>query len=371
MKKENLQKITELRHELHRYPELSMQEKETARMIRNFLCDNTSLEIVDRGAWFYAVRKGRSGEASIAFRADMDALPMEGNRALPYHSLREGVSHQCGHDGHAAALCGLALELEEILPERTVYLIFQPGEETGQGALLCRELIREKSIAGVYAFHNLGGYPERSIVYRPGLTQPSSEGLKLHFHGKTSHASAPHEGRNPAQIMSKTVLFAEELLHKSWEGDVLCTVTGVRLGNGDFGISPGEGELCLTLRAERESELKQFEEEILKYAGALSEEAGVKTDSSIHDYFPETRNDDGSLAKILRAAEELHMKAVRMESMWRASEDFGWYLKECPGAMVYIGSGEDYPALHTDAYDFNDGILETAVDLFVRLAVGE
>ena len=80
---------------------------------------------------------------------------------------------------------------------------------------------------------------------------------------------------------------------------------------------------------------------------------------------------DRPLPNLLEMAEELHMKAVRMDSMWRASEDFGWYLKECPGAMVYIGSGEDYPALHTDAYDFNDGILETAVDLFVRLAVGE
>ena len=94
MKKENLQKITELRHELHRYPELSMQEKETARMIRNFLCDNTSLEIVDRGAWFYAVRKGRSGEESIAFRADMDALPIQETRPLPYASCRKGVFHE-------------------------------------------------------------------------------------------------------------------------------------------------------------------------------------------------------------------------------------------------------------------------------------
>ena len=112
MKHKNLQKITDLRHELHMYPELSMQETETAARLRKFLEDNTGFQVVDRGNWFYAVRKVKGAKNKIAFRADMDALPITEDKTLSYHSRTEGVSHKCGHDGHCAALCGLALELD-------------------------------------------------------------------------------------------------------------------------------------------------------------------------------------------------------------------------------------------------------------------
>ena len=71
---------------------------------------------------------------------------------------------------------------------------------------------------------------------------------------------------------------------------------------------------------------------------------------------------------MIRAAEALGVPAAPMAKLWRASEDFGWYLKDCPGAMFYLGAGEKAPALHTDAYDFDDALLETAVDLFCHLA---
>lgn len=125
MKKENLEKIIALRHQLHQNPELSLQERETQKRIRRFMADNTALEIVDREGWFYAVKKGSDPNAEpIAFRADMDALPMHESLDLPHASVNEGVSHKCGHDGHCAALCGLALELDQAEMTRTVFLFF-------------------------------------------------------------------------------------------------------------------------------------------------------------------------------------------------------------------------------------------------------
>ncbi|MDO5131941.1 MAG: M20 family metallopeptidase [Eubacteriales bacterium] len=371
MKEENLQKAVCLRHHLHMYPELSMNESGTCARIQEFLKKNTGLQVIDRGGWCFAVKKGKTGGKRIAFRADMDALPIPEAEDLPYHSRNRGISHKCGHDGHCAVLCGLALELDAMETEKTVYLIFQPGEETGQGARICRGLLREEGISGIYAFHNLGGFPENSLIFREGLTQPASEGLRIRFLGKTSHASAPEEGNNPALPLSKTVLFANDLAGAgsadAENGAVLCTVTGIRLGTGDFGISPGEGELCVTLRAEKESEMKRMERELLTFAKQAGYSAGIRTVSSIHDYFPETRNDSTALSRILHAAKEVGIETIRMDHIWRASEDFGWYLKECPGAMVYIGNGEKYPPLHTPDYDFNDRILGTAADLFLRL----
>ena len=149
---------------------------------------------------------------------------------------------------------------------------------------------------------------------------------------------------------------------------VLSTVTGIKMGSDDFGISPGEGELCLTIRAEYEDEMKLLEEGILSYAKRVCADEGLSMQYVIRDYFPETRNHDLSLGRALAAAESMGLPMIPMKKMWRASEDFGWYLKECPGAMIYIGNGVDYPGLHTGEYDFNDHILETVVDLFVILA---
>jgi metal-dependent amidase/aminoacylase/carboxypeptidase family protein len=149
----------------------------------------------------------------------------------------------------------------------------------------------------------------------------------------------------------------------------LCTITGIRLGDGDFGISPGEGEICMTLRAEIEDEMLAMEKSVLSYAAQAAETAGLKMTSSIRDYFPETRNHDACLDKVLEAARKNKIPAISMGELWRASEDFGHYLKICPGAMIYIGNGEDYPPLHTSEYDFNDRIIEPAVNLFTGIAL--
>ena len=371
MNTEDLQAIIDLRHTLHRHPELSLHEHDTSARLRAFLRQHTTLQVEERDGWFYAVKEGRDPTASpIAFRADMDALPICEGIDLPYGSTHDGVAHKCGHDGHSAALCGLALALERHTPGRTVYLIFQGAEEIGQGAQRCAALLREAGIGEIYAFHNLGGYPEGAVIYRRGLTQPASEGLSISLRGRQSHASAPESGVNPAEAIARLALSSRELIKRPHEGMALCTVTGIRVGAGDFGISPGDGELRLTLRSEQEAEMKAMESELLRYAAQLAREQGLTMAHQISDYFPETRNHGACLDRVIRAAGELGIPCREMGELWRASEDFGVYTKVCPGAIFYIGNGEHYPPLHTREYDFNDRILPVAVDLFTALAQG-
>lgn len=368
MRDENLKKILELRHALHRRPELSLHEEETGRILRSFLRANTTLQITECDGWFYAVKPGTDPDAdAIAFRADMDALPIDEQIELPYASERPGVSHKCGHDGHCAALCGLALELEHRQPERTVFLIFQKAEEIGAGAALAARLIDERRIREIYAFHNLSGWPENAVVYRRGLTQPASEGVKILFTGRQSHASAPEDGRNPSEVIADTVLHIRDLVKKEHKGMVLCTITGIECGSGDFGISAGEGSLSVTLRAEEEAEMQEMEDDILTYARERAAEQEIEVEAQICDRFPETRNSDAGIDKVIAAADLLRAESYSMDRMWRASEDFGHYLKRCAGAMFYIGNGEKWPALHTAEYDFNDRILATAVDMFMEV----
>lgn len=371
IRQDNLEKIIELRHLLHSHPDLSLQESGTITVLKRFLQENTSLEIFDRDGWFYAVKNPFSGYAAkspIAFRADMDALPMDENVSLPYGSVTSGVSHKCGHDGHMAALCGMALELDKIHVDRTVYLIFQPAEEIGQGAVRCADLIREKGITEIYAFHNLSGYPENSIVYRKELTQPASEGLTIRLYGKQSHASAPEEGCNPSAAIAELALYAKHLPDDPHDGMALCTIVGIQCGESDFGISPGQGSVSVTLRAEQELFMKEMETKLIQKAEELSARDDLRAEHDIHDYFPETRNHNEALERVLRKAGRLHLPVIEMKNMWKASEDFGYYLKMCSGAMFYIGNGEKYPSVHTGSYDFNDRILKTAVNMFLSLA---
>ena len=364
MKRENLEKIKNLRHVLHAHPELSMHENETKRRLMNFIEENTHLAVVDCGKWFYASRYVE-GTKGIAFRADMDALPINESINLPYASENPDVAHKCGHDGHCAALCGLALELDVMNPERSVYLIFQHAEETGQGAAECAKFLRERSISSIYAFHNWSGWALNSIVIRYGLCQCASSGLTIKFIGKTSHASEPEKGINPAFAIAKIISEIENFTNRNKK--ILCTVVNIKLGEKNFGISPGEGEISLTLRAEREEDMRIFRNSVVNLAEKLAQENSMKTEILNSDYFPETLSDSCCVKKIIEAAKELNLKIIEMPEAIRASEDFGFYTKQIHGAIFYIGNGEDYPAIHTAEYDFNDEILETAVDVFAKI----
>lgn len=384
MDKDMLRRLTDLRHELHRRAELSEQETATKAYLMDFMRNETDFEVVDCGKWFYcrkdpadSCKAGEAGETGagslppVAFRADMDALPIDESISLGYGSRCPGVSHKCGHDGHMAALAGLGLSLTGKALTRPVVLIFQHAEETGRGGEICSGLLPKLHVSEVYAFHNLGGYPEGSIVVREGLSQPASKGLTVHFHGKTSHASDPEQGRNPADAICDLEVCIRKALEAPHVGMVLCTIVNISVGRRDFGVSAGEGEISMTLRAENESEMDRLEETIRREAERLAGRDGLGVTFEEADPFPETRNDPEALRKVEACAQSLNLQVIRMKELWRASEDFGWYLKKCPGAIFYIGNGESYPPLHTKEYDFNDRILERAVDMFCALAQAE
>ncbi len=366
MNADNLKKITALRHSLHQYPELSGQESHTKLTLMHFIESNTRLAVIDCGKWFYASRYIEASDA-IAFRADMDALPFPEGLTIPHASLTPGVSHKCGHDGHCAALCGLALELDALNLNRSVYLVFQHAEEIGLGAHECSDFLRDRNISEIYTFHNWSGYPENSIVVRDGLCHCASQGLTVHFTGKPSHASEPEKGINPSFAVGRLIMGIREL-YSQYEGrKVLCTIVNVKVGSKNFGISPGDGEVSMTLRAEHERDMQAFDSDVRTLAEKLGGDFSVDVGFETHDYFPETVSDSECVRKVKNAAKTLGLQVIHMDEAIRASEDFGWYMKTIPGAIFYVGNGENYPDIHTSGYDFNDKILASAVDMFIGI----
>jgi amidohydrolase len=365
----NLELAKQLRHELHQHPEISNEEKWTKRHLINFLKKHTSLEIVDRGGWLYAIYRAGEEKKNIAFRADFDALPMPEMIDIPHASKNPGVSHKCGHDGHAASLAGFALEVDQKGADNNIFFLFQHAEETGDGAIQCAAFIKEHNIDEIFAFHNMSGMAFNSINVIDGTAHCASKGMTIHMQGSPAHASQPENGVNPSFSIAKIINAIPELTSpEKNEGLVLCTVVQVNIGERAFGLAASKGELLLTIRALHEAELDNLQKNLEDLAREQAEEYGLKVSFSFNDEFPETVNHRESSDKIRKVSQEKGYQLVEMKEAFRASEDFGYYTKLTKGAMCYIGNGEHYPHIHTYEYDFRDEIIETAVELFKGLA---
>lgn len=349
---ENL--IRGLRGRLHACPEVSGREKRTKAEIMAFLSKHTTLRLVDCGSWFYAAHREKKEERpGIALRADYDAL------ALPNGT----AAHLCGHDGHSAALCGVGLLLEGKTVGRSVYLLFQPAEETGAGAQVCTEIFAKENIGEIYGAHNLPGVALGVVTTRPGTFACASRGLILHFRGKSAHAAYPENGVSPAPavgaLLSELPAFSEP---KKYSGMTLCTVIGVQMGEKAFGAAAANAELWLTLRAEHDKDLALLEQSILDRAKALALENCLEFQLETCDEFPATENSAQGAQKVLSAC-----GGTILQTPMRWSEDFGWYLQECNGAFFGIGAGEEHAPLHTASYEYPDALLAPACKAFYRL----
>jgi amidohydrolase len=368
MKSENLKLVTALRRELHQHPEPSNQETGTKERLIRFLKEHTNLEIVDRGLWFYAVYRAKEARRNIAFRADIDAILLDENLDIPHASQNPGVSHKCGHDGHAASLVGFALEIDQNGADQNIFFLFQHAEETGDGAAQCVEMITENRIDEIFAYHNWSGAPLNAVKVIDGTAHFASRGMVIHMEGQPTHASQPEFGRNPALAIARMITAIPGLTapEKS-RGLVLCTVIQVAVGEQAFGVAASKGDLLLTIRAEFEEELDRLQQSLERFARELAEAEELSVSFSYLDVFPVTSNHKESVDKIRQVCREKGFELIELDKGNRGSEDFGHFLKATRGAICYIGNGVDSPHLHTHLYDFPDEIIETAVKLFKGL----
>lgn len=336
MKTKNLELCKQLRHDLHQHPELSNQEVWTKQYLISFLKANTSLEIVDRGSWFYAIYHAGKDKKNIAFRADFDALPMQENLNIPYASQFAGVSHKCGHDGHAASLAGFALEIDQQGSDKNIFILFQHAEETGEGAAHCAVIIKEYNIEEIFSYHNRSDMIFNSINIIDGTCFCASKGMIIHVEGQPAHASEPEKGTNPAFAIAKIIDTIPGLIApENNKGMVLCTVIQVDIGERAFGVSASKGDLLLTIRALYETELDKLQKNLEDLAVNQAAKYNLKVSFSYQEAFPETANHKESAEKIRQVCKTKGFKLCEMKEAFRASEDFGHYLKLTKGRNLF------------------------------------
>ncbi len=347
-----------LREKLHELAERSGEEKETKACLMDFLRENTSLRIDDFGLWFCAVHSESETAETVAFRADMDALPVE-----------NGAAHLCGHDGHCAVLAGLGLYLENRILGRNIVLIFQHAEENGMGGKVCCQALKEYQVSRVYAFHNIPKWPENVVLIRRDTFACASRGMTITFNGRPSHAAYPENGQNPGFTAARLISSLPEITDSShYHGLAMATLIGAKIGEKTFGSAAGKAEVWLTLRAWSDDDLTALISNIKEKAIFEASRDGAETTVSFNAGFPATMNDNDTLARLVEICRQVHLECIEVPEPFRWSEDFGYYGADAKAVMVGVGAGLNWPQLHTEEFIFNDRIMPTVLTLFSALA---
>lgn len=364
------QHLIHLRQLLHANPEISGDEKNTASYISSFIKKlNPEQMITGVGGHGILVLfdSGKSGP-TLLFRADIDALPIQEINEFPHRSVVDGVSHKCGHDGHTTILCGLAERLAEEKPSTgKVYLLFQPAEETGEGAeMVVKDPNYNITPDYVFALHNLPGYETGNIVVKDGLFSAAVNSIIIKLKGKTAHAAEPEFGHNPANAISEIIAVADKMNHNFPEAEnfQLATPVHINMGTTAYGISAGDAELHYTLRCWDNDRLRKLESAIIHESAAIAAKYDLKFDHEFTQTFYANNNSKEASDLVRQSAIQNGYTVEEKNIPFKWAEDFGYFTSQYKGCMFGLGAGKDHPALHNPDYDFPDSIIETGVRIF-------
>ncbi|MBM7035395.1 amidohydrolase [Vibrio ulleungensis] len=364
-------KAESFRKQLHKHPELSGHEINTAltiaQQLRHFGL-NPQEGIGGHGV-ICTVSGEQDGETTL-LRADFDALPIQEKATHSHVSVNHGIMHACGHDGHTASLLAVAEKLAVTPPKRgKVILLFQPAEETGVGAsaMLNSAELKQLKIDNVFAYHNLPGQPLHEVVIKNNTFACASTGVSIELEGKTSHAAYPENGLNPAKAMIEILQFLEGLPSQYTENFALVTIVSAQLGEEAFGVSAGRARILATLRSDCNSTFHAMQSTIRLKLEEVGKGSGLGVEYSWHEPFNAAVNSSVHVDIVRTQAKQLGLKVNELREPMRWSEDFSEFLIHYPGALFCIGSGESHPELHNPDYDFPDEIIETASTLFMSI----
>lgn len=363
--------IQTLRHLLHQHPELSGQEEQTAARIKAYLQDHAPTRLITNlgGHGVAALFEFSPAGPTVMIRCELDALPIPEQNTFEHRSLLAGVAHKCGHDGHMAIVAGLAPWIQEQAFEQgRIILLFQPAEETGQGAaaVLADERWPDLTIDYAFALHNIPGEALHSVLLmEPGFSaEVQSFAIKLT--GQTAHAAEPENGNNPAVAIAQLVL-ALEALNEADTSRVnfrLLTPVYLKMGEQSYGVSPGIGALHYTIRTWTEEGMDALVAEIEAIVERICGSEKIHFELDWFEHFPASANESGANAIVAAATQSLGLELKQMPHPFKFGEDFGWFSRKYPAAMFGLGAGLNTPALHHADYDFPDELLPTGMALF-------
>lgn len=378
--------MVDIRRRMHTFPEVSGAEHETSLYLYQVLGDAG-----------YEVRQGPEGRGVVAdsredgssptaarlgLRADIDALRIQDQKNVPYRSQRDGVMHACGHDAHTAILAGTLLAIQDVAQSEKLPWpiglrgVFQPAEETGQGAL---EMIQAGALEGVAAMLALHVDPTLragQLGLREGVFTANCDDMQISIIGRGGHAARPHEASDPitaaAQLINSLYLHIPRATDSR---DAVVITIGRVVGGDNANVIPEDVELCGTIRTLDEKIRRQTLDHIRRLAAGVALTSETKIDVTFGMGAKSIRNDP-TLVKLLRQAGRDVVGRdglVDIDRPSMGSEDFAFFLESIPGAMFRLGCAPSQaaagPGLHTPLFDVDEESLRIGARVLARAAV--
>lgn len=369
------------RHDIHRHPELGFEEHRTAEKVAALLQEwgiETHTGIGDTGV-VGVIKRGTSSRM-LGIRADMDALEIEEQNTFGHCSQHPGKMHACGHDGHTTMLLGAACHLAKYGDfNGTVVFIFQPAEEHGKGAkaMIADGLFERFPVQDVYAIHNFPSVPLNHFIVKPGPIMASEDNFEIVIEGIGHHAAMPHRGVDPIVVASQIVLALQTIVSRriNPSENAVISVTEF-IADGTVNVVPNK----VTLKGDTRSFLPEVQHQIKTNMQQMAESIcaanGINCQFSYTSVFDSTINSLEESHKAAAVARELageDQVSMAFEPPM-TSEDFAFMLQAKPGCYVLLGNDGEGPGgcgLHNPNYDFNDDILTTGADFWVKLVETE
>ncbi len=296
--------------------------------------------------------------SSLAFRADMDGLPIREQTGLPWQSRHPGTMHACGHDGHTAILLELARRLRQKTALRhNILLIFQPAEETDGGAKdICQAgVLQTHRVQAIFGLHLWPGLPKGQLFSRPGILMSRSCGIYVRFNGISAHIARADRGRDALDACCRFYRGASALSNGS---DCL-----LKFGKLDAGTAPNvicdKAELWGSLRTR--SPGHRLKHTLNSLCASAAKETGCQGEISFSEGYPAVCNDP-ALWQLTRKK----CPVFQINRTFWTADDFSFYQKTVPGLYFLLGTGNT-PPLHSPDFAFNESILSTGADHFEKI----
>ena len=371
----------EIRHHLHKHPELSYKEFETSKFVQGKLNEwGIDFEVMATTGVIGTLKGKNPDKKVIALRADMDALPITEQNQIEYKSQNEGVMHACGHDVHTTCLLGAAKILNELKNEweGTIKLIFQPGEEKNPGgaSLLIKEGVLEnpkpESILGL---HVHPGLEVGKLSFRGGMVMASADEIYITVKGKGGHAAAPHLTTDTILAASQLVVNLQQIISRMNDpfNPSVLSITSFQGGN-TTNVIPSEAKLMGTFRAMNEEWRFKAHELIKNICIETGKISGADIDIKIDVGYPFVLNNTELTEMAKRKAQEFAGdNNVEETEMRMGAEDFAFYSHIIPACFFRLGVGNIKnnitSGVHTPTFNIDENSIENGMGIMAWLAV--
>lgn len=368
-----VEELRQIRRDLHKIPELGLKEYKTSAYIREKL---EGFGITELETWLetgvVAVIRGKGKKEAVAFRADMDALPVTEQTGCDFTSEHVGCMHACGHDGHVTVLLGFAKYLQEHKDEleNDVVLIFQPAEEGPGGAQLLVDagLFEKHPVRCIIGCHIFPQVHQGKVACRKGAMMARNGEVDVHIYGESAHGAQPQLGHDAVLAAGAVITGLHTILSRNVSPlDSGVLTFGAIHGGEACNIIAKEVKLEGTMRAFSDEAYETMTKRVQEVASGIAAGYGCKGEAVFRHMYRVVDNDP----KLVELLQEVAGDAYEETPPYMLAEDFSLYLQKVPGMFFFLGSGnaeKGYThSLHSAQFQFDEEILALGVETYAKL----